>query len=268
MHHSKRILILPNAWDVPSARIFEEASFRAIATTSGGVSVSLGYPDGERISRQEMLEAVGRIAKSVLVPVSADMEAGFSQDVEGIADTAKGLISSGAIGLNIEDVIRENGSRVLVDKKTQMKKIETIRRIGDSIGIHIVINARTDAFRFAPGDKLERLEEIVVRANAYKEAGADCIFPFGVSDAQSISTLVEKIETPINIRAGGVAPTIPELEKLGVARASLATGPICATLGLLKIIAYEVKEKGTYESLTSGAITHDELNSLAVPRKI
>ncbi|MGI0090884.1 MAG: isocitrate lyase/PEP mutase family protein [Nitrososphaerales archaeon] len=262
LHHSGHILILPNAWDVPSARVFEDAGFPAVATSSGGVSASLGYPDGEKIPLDEMLGAVARIARSVSVPVSADMEAGFADSPRDIAKTTEGVISAGAIGLNVEDATRMN-DKPLADLEAQTQKIRMIRKTADSMGIPIVINARTDAFRFAPGDKPGRVQEVIARGNAYRVAGADCIFAFGVGDPETISQIVKKIDCPVNIRAGHNAPTIPELEKLGVARASVATGPICATLGLLKKIASELKQSGTYQSLTSEAITYEELNKLA-----
>jgi 2-methylisocitrate lyase-like PEP mutase family enzyme len=264
LHRSDRVLVLPNAWDVPSARIFEDCGFPAIATSSGGVSASLGYPDGEFISRAEMLGAVGRIAKAISVPLSADIETGFANNIEEIEELTKALISTGAIGLNIEDATRGNKDRPLFTFEEQIEKIKAIRRVSHSVGIPLVINARTDAFRYTK--EIDRLEETIARGNAYAGAGADCVFTFGVKDPTTIRAVVEKIQSPINIRAGLGTPTISELQSLGVARASLATGPVCSVLGHLKRIAEEIKERGTYRTLTEGAITHDELNKLAVHR--
>jgi 2-methylisocitrate lyase-like PEP mutase family enzyme len=263
MHRSDHILVLPNAWDVPSARVFENAGFPAIATSSGGVSVSLGYPDGENISRTEMISAIKRMAVVLSIPLTADMEAGFGSTTPEIEETTREIISSGAVGLNIEDASKKNKSTPLFEIEDQIVKIKAIRRISSLAGIPLVINARTDAFRHMPENS--RLEETIARGNAYREAGADCIFPFFVKDAISIGKLVEKINCPVNIRAGAGSPTISELEALGVARASLATGPVCSVFGHLKKIAMEIRQSGTYHTLTLDAITHDELNALAIP---
>lgn len=264
LHQSEHILVLPNAWDVPSARIFEDSGFPAIATSSGGISVSLGYPDGEFIGRDEMLLAIRRIATTIAVPLSADMEAGFAADLEEIEEMTRALISTGAIGLNIEDAAKRTKERKLFGIDDQIVKIKTIKRISFSTGIPLVINARTDAFHYVPEN--DRLEETIARANAYAKAGADCIFPFGVKDPASISAIVERVQCPINIRAGSGTPSISELQSLGVARASLATGPICSVFGHLKKIALEVKERGTYSTLIEDALTYEELNGLAVSR--
>lgn len=261
MHNSGQILVLPNAWDVPSARVYEECGFRAVATSSGGVSVSLGYPDGEKIPLGEMLSAVSRIARAVSVPLSADMEAGFAKNEEEIESMTRGLISSGAIGLNIEDETRVKDAP-LVDLESQQGKIKTIKRTAQSLDVPLVINARTDAYRFAQGDEKSKIEEVIRRGNAYRDAGADCIFAFGVLDPRAISEIVKRVNSPVNIRAGRGAPTIQELQDLGVARASIATGPICSTMGLLKRISIELREKGTYENLVNGAISYEELNKL------
>lgn len=261
MHSSGRILVLPNAWDVPSARIYEECGFQAVATSSGGVSVSLGYPDGQKIPLDEMLSAVSRIARAISVPLSADMEAGFAKTEQEIEVMTGGLIATGAIGLNIEDETRVKEAP-LIDLETQLGKIKAIKRTAESLDVPLVINARTDAYRFAQGDEKSKIEEVIRRGNAYKDAGADCVFAFGVLDPKAISEIVKRVNAPVNIRAGRGSPSIQELQDLGVARASIATGPICSTLGLLKRIAIELRDKGTYESLVNGAISYEELNKL------
>src|SRR5262247_2084362 len=103
LHKGPRILLLPNAWDAASARLFEAAGCSAIGTSSGGVAFSLGYPDGQRIPRQEMLAAVARIARAVTVPVTADVEAGYGPSPEAVAETVRGVLDAGAVGLNLED---------------------------------------------------------------------------------------------------------------------------------------------------------------------
>src|SRR2546425_4614515 len=264
LHHGKRILILPNGWDVPSARVFEDAGFPAIATSSAGLLVSLGYPDGEVIGRDEFVSAVGRIARLLSVPLSADVVAGFGTTTKEVLVTIKAILRTGAVGINIEDFAP--ATKKLYPIERQVENVKAIRKLGETAGIPLVINARTDALRFAEGDEGARLKEAVRRAIAYRDAGADCVYPMGLVDAASIASFVRALDLPINVMVRKGLPPISELERLGVARVSFGPSPSYAAMGLLKRAAKEVLEKGTYENLIEGAITFDELNALAVPR--
>src|SRR5229473_1157942 len=126
LHRGPRALILPNAWDVASARVFEDAGFSAIATTSAGIAFSLGYPDGQRIPREEMLARIGRIARAVHVPVTADIEAGYGSSTEAAATTTLELIQAGAIGMNLEDA-SGNPDEPLIDLQLAVEKIKAAR---------------------------------------------------------------------------------------------------------------------------------------------
>jgi 2-methylisocitrate lyase-like PEP mutase family enzyme len=143
LHRGEKILVLPNAWDVISARIVEDLGYPAIATTSAGVAAALGYPDGQRVSRREMLEVIARIAHAVEVPVTADMEAGYGTTPAEMADVARELILSGAVGLNLEDVTGDDES-TQVALNLQVEKIRAIQEASASAGVPLVINARTD----------------------------------------------------------------------------------------------------------------------------
>jgi 2-methylisocitrate lyase-like PEP mutase family enzyme len=264
LHHGKRILILPNGWDVPSARVFEDAGFPAIATSSAGMLVSLGYPDGEVIGRDEFVSAVGRIARVLSVPLSADIVAGFGKTTKEVLVTVKAILKTGAVGINIEDFA--HATKKLYPIERQIENVKAVRELGENEGIPIVINARTDALRFAEGDEGARLKEAVRRATAYRDAGADCVYPMGLVDAASIANFVKALDFPINVMVRKGLPPISELERLGVARVSFGPSPSYAAMGLLKRAAKEVLEKGTYENLIEGAITFDELNALAVSR--
>ncbi len=264
LHHGKRILILPNGWDVPSARVFEDAGFPAIATSSAGLLVSLGYPDGEMIGRDEFVSAIGRIASVLSVPLSADVVAGFGKTTKDVLVTVKAILKIGAVGINIEDFT--HATKKLFPIERQVENVKAIRKLGETVGVPLVINARTDALRFAEGDEGARFKEAVRRATAYRDAGADCVYPMGLTDAASIANFVKALDFPINVMVRKGLPPIRELQKLGVARVSFGPGPSYAAMGLLKRIAKEVLEKGTYENLTEGAITFDELNALAVPK--
>lgn len=261
LHHGPDILVLPNAWDVVSARIFELAGFPAIATTSAGIAAALGYPDGQRISRREMLEVVQRIAHGVALPVTADMEAGYGNTPEAVAETARSVLDAGAIGMNFEDKAGQ-ADAPLADMALQVAKIQAIREVAASRGIPFVLNARTDVFLAAVGEPESRLAHAIQRANAYRQAGADCLFIPGVRDSATIAQLAREINGPINILAVPGTPPIAELARLGVARVSVGSGPMRATLALVRRIAQELKEHGTYAAFTEATISHGEVNRL------
>jgi 2-methylisocitrate lyase-like PEP mutase family enzyme len=258
--HRGRILLLPNVWDVASARIVEEAGFTAVATTSAGVAFSLGYPDGEKISRDEMLARAARIAKAVKVPVTADVEAGYGARPEDAARTAREVIEEGAVGINLEDGT-EDPAHPLVELSLQLEKIHAIRETALKSGVLLVLNARTDVYLAEVGAQESRYDETLRRALAFRDAGADCVFVPGVRDIETISRLVRDVKCPVNILAGPGSPTVGELEQVGVARVSLGSGPMRATLGLMKRIAGELQASGTYTAM-QGAPSHGEVNRL------
>jgi 2-methylisocitrate lyase-like PEP mutase family enzyme len=260
LHTDPKLLILPNAWDVASARILEELGYPAIATTSAGVAFSLGYPDGQHISRKEMLGVVSRIAAAVRVPVTADMEAGYGTSAADMAETAKAVVEAGAVGMNLEDVTG-NTETSLVELNLQVDKIRTIVDASRAAGVPLVLNARTDIYLMPIGPVETRFERTVARLTAYRDAGADCLFAPGLSDGETIGKLVKALRAPLNILTGG-CPPLGELEKLGVARASTGSGVMSATLGLVRRIGKELMERGTYSALQEGAISFSELNGL------
>jgi 2-methylisocitrate lyase-like PEP mutase family enzyme len=260
MHKGGRILVLPNAWDVASARIIEESGFGAIATTSAGIAFALGYPDGQKISRDEMLDAVARIALRVKVPVSADVEAGYGNRPEDAAKTARAVIEAGAIGMNLEDATGDS-QNPLVELPLQLEKIAAVREACQIAGVPIVLNARTDVYLEQVGPVESRYDETLRRLAAYRDAGADCAFAPGIRDAATIQKLVADLGCPVNTLAGPGSPSIPELEKLGVARVSLGSSVMRATLGLLRRAAAELRSSGTYNAM-EGGIPHAELNQM------
>jgi 2-methylisocitrate lyase-like PEP mutase family enzyme len=264
LHQGNRILILPNAWDVPSARVFENEGFPAVATSSAGLMVSLGYPDGEVMSRGEFVSAVGRIARVLTVPLSVDIVAGFGSTTKEVLTTVKAILKTGGIGLNIEDFAHATKTLYPVDR--QVENVKAIRTLGNIVGVPLVINARTDALRFGVGDDEAKFEEAVRRATAYRDAGADCVYPMGLTEAASIGRFVKELDFPINVMVRKGLPTVNELERLGVARLSFGPSGSYAAMGLLKRAANEVLGRGTYENLVDGAIGFDELNSLALPK--
>ncbi len=261
LHDGPRILVLPNAWDAISARIFEAAGFPAVGTTSAGVANVLGYRDGEFAPREEVLFLVRRIASTVQIPVTADIEAGYGADsVEEVVKTVQGVLDAGAVGINLEDSAYE--ATELIDKGLQIEKIRAVRALGESAGVPIVINARTDAFHLSNLSAAEQFALAVERANAYREAGADCLFVPFVTDATVIGDLAKAINGPLNILALPGAPPVSALAVLGVGRVSVGAGPHRATLALTRKIAEELRDHGTYESITAETIPYPEVNAL------
>jgi 2-methylisocitrate lyase-like PEP mutase family enzyme len=261
LHDRTRILVLPNAWDAAGARIFEEAGFPAIATTSAGIAWALGYPDGERIGRDKMAEFVGRICRAVAVPVTAEMEGGYGPAPSDVAATVQAVIAAGAVGLNLEDA-RHDSESELWDMAGQVERIRPARAAAESAGVRLVINARTDVYLHSVGAESERFDHAVRRANAYREAGADCLFIPGVRDAAVIGALAQAVNGPINILAGPGTPPIPELQKLGVARVSVGSGPMRAALTLLRRIAEDLRGSGDFTSFGRDVVSHAEVNRL------
>jgi 2-methylisocitrate lyase-like PEP mutase family enzyme len=252
-HHGGEILVLLNSWDVGSSKLIEASGYKAVATTSMGIAASLGYPDCQVIQLAEMLAAITGIVNAVEVPVSVDIEAGYGDDLEEIIDSVGQIIATGIVGINIEDSVDMNP--VLVDEQAFCERISAIRRLSDSMGFHLVINARTDSFYTSSGSAQQKLAESIRRGNKYREAGADCIFVQPVWDRETIATLVKEIDAPINILSNptigaGLPPSIRELQDLGVARVSLGSSLMKATLALIKKVADELSEKGTYGILS------------------
>jgi 2-methylisocitrate lyase-like PEP mutase family enzyme len=260
LHHGSKALLLPNVWDVASARIIEQAGFDAIATTSAGVAFSLGYPDGQKISSAEMFARIGRIAKAVQVPVTADVEAGYGQSPEHAAATARAVVEAGAAGMNLEDGTGDP-AQPLVELSLQLEKIRAMREAALKTGILLVLNARTDVYLDEVGPSERRYDLAVQRGLAYRDAGADCVFVPGLGDLDTIARLANDLKCPLNILAGAGSPSVSELEKAGVARISLGSGPMRATLGLLSRLADELKNSGTY-SLLEGVPSHAEVNKM------
>ena len=246
LHRGPQVLVLPNAWDVVSAKLVERAGAKAVATSSAAVAWSLGYADGERVPTGEMLGVVERIVRAVSVPVTADLEAGYGD----AAATAEAAVQAGAVGMNLEDGAGDPAEHV--------RRIEAVREV---VGDRLVVNARTDVFLRHAGKRWDRFDDAVGRANAYLAAGADCVYPIGVTDADVIRRLVEEIRGPINVLARPGVPPIPELEQLGVRRVTVGSGLAQVALGAADGGARELLQDGTVTFL-EGAIRGDELNRL------
>ncbi|MBV8201464.1 MAG: isocitrate lyase/phosphoenolpyruvate mutase family protein [Acidobacteria bacterium] len=262
--HGRPILVLPNAWDVASARVVEAAGARAVATSSAAVAAALGYPDGERLPREQMLQAVRRIAAAVAVPVTADVEAGYGRSHEELAATIRGVLAAGAVGINLEDGTGARGDDAapLRPLAEQVERIRTVRAAAAAAGVPLVINARVDVYLAEAGPAEGRFAETVRRCNAYREAGGDCLFVPGVSDAGLIARLVREAGGPLSLLAGRATPPAAELERLGVVRLSAGSGLMRAALGFVRDAARELLTEGTHQRLFAGSLSAAEWQAL------
>jgi 2-methylisocitrate lyase-like PEP mutase family enzyme len=261
MHQGPPILILPNAWDAVTARLFVKAGARAIATTSAGIAATLGYADGQKVPRELMVEAIARIARVVDVPVTADIESGYAASPKDLHESIRAVINAGAIGFNLEDAAG-NSSQPLFALEHQIERIRAARVAGDNANVRVVINARTDVYLAKVGEPATRFAETVRRLNAYREAGADCLFVPGVTDIPTLTQLVRSVPGPLNVLAGPGMPPVADLQLIGIARLSVGSGIMRATLALARDAADELLQKGTYNTFLDRNIPYNEVNEL------
>ena len=220
LHHGAQPLLLPNVWDVASAHAVAGAGFPVIATSSHAVAASLGYPDNDSMPVEEAFGAIARISRTIDVPMTADLEAGYRLPAP---ELVRRLLDAGAVGCNLEDT-DHHGPGVLAPIATQVERLRAVREAGRAAGVPIVINARIDVFLREAGEPESRLPEAIRRGQAYASAGADCLYPIGLGDPAAIETFMREVGAPVNIwlRPGG--PSRATLAGLGVARISLAGG--------------------------------------------
>lgn len=256
LHISGEPLVLINAWDAASARIAEVAGAHAIATTSAGVAWSLGAPDGDALGRDLAIDLIARIVATVSVPVTADIESGYGTTPGDVGATVRGVLTAGASGVNIEDALH-TGPASLRDVNDQCARLAAARAAADDAGLPLYINARIDTFLLGVGG----LDDTVARATAYLAAGADGVFVPGVTQPETIATLVAAIPAPVNVLGGPGASSVPELAKLGVARVSLGSAVAESAYTVMRRAAEETLSAGTYTTLAD-ALDYASLNTL------
>ncbi len=247
-HRGPPLLLLPNAWDAMSARIFVAAGFDAIATTSGGVAWALGYADGEQTPWAEVVAATARIVRAAGVPVTADIEAGYGETPDAVMNSVAEIIRAGAVGVNLEDGI-PRGTVPIRSIADAVDRIRAAREAARAAAVPIVINARTDLYLRNIGDEGSRFEETVKRGKAYLGAGADCFYPISLRDPATIGRMVKALEAPININVRAGLPSVAELEALGVARASTASAVSLMAMATTRQIAEELRRTGRFDAL-------------------
>jgi 2-methylisocitrate lyase-like PEP mutase family enzyme len=263
LHRGPPLLLMANAWDAITARLFEAEGFAAVATTSGGVSWALGYADGEAAPWDEVVGQTARIARAVSVPVTADIETGFGATPEAVARSIGDIIKAGAVGVNLEDGIPGPVPIRPIDEA--VARIRAAREAARAAGVPIVINARTDLYLKQIGDEASRFDAAVGRGKADFGAGADCFYPIGLRDAGTIGRLVAALEAPININVRAGWPSVAELEALGVARVTTATQLTLVALAATREVAREIKATGRFDAINP-AIGHPEMQQLMAKR--
>lgn len=249
-HKELPLLLLPNVWDPMSARLFVHAGFSALATTSGGLAWALGYPDGEAAPWTELVAATQRIVSTVQVPVTADIEAGYGATPQEVATHVAEIIRAGVVGINLEDGLRGSGA-LIRSMEDATARIRAAREAAAAEGVPIVINARSDLYHLEHYDERSRFTETVARCKSYLMAGADCVYPFGLRDLGVIAEVVSAVGAPVNITGRAGMPGATELERLGVARVTIASAPALVTMAAIMTLAKELRDTGNFEMLAA-----------------
>lgn len=214
LHRGAEILVLPNAWDAASAAVMADAGAKAVATSSAAVAWAHGYPDGDALPIDKVVETIGAVTRVVDVPVTADIEGGYTDDLGELVENVTRVVEAGAVGINLED-----GKRA---PELHAAKIEAIKK---ALGDRLFVNARTDVYLAGLAEGHAAYAETVARAERYRAAGADGIFVPGPSDADLIGRLAGEIRLPLNVMGWTGVPDAGRLQALGVRRLSSATNP-------------------------------------------
>ena len=257
-HHQKTLLLLPNVWDILTARLMVSAGFPSLATASFSVAATNGYQDGEKIPFDKLIDVVTRIAGGVDVPLSVDFERGYASDLPSLSDNVKRLIGAGAVGVNIED--RTPDGKGLIAADVHCRKIETIREAGRKSGVHIVINARTDAYLLKLN--ADYIAETIERGKAYQKAGADCFYPVAMDNYPDIERVVGEVSLPMNVLLTKPVADLRKLEQLGVARVSLGPATLRYALTKLKTMVTALHDYDTRELFAQDLLASPDVMSL------
>lgn len=256
--HNGSPLVLPNVWDAGSAAVIANAGAEAIATSSAGVSWSLGYRDGEQISRNAMAEVVRRIVRVVDLPVSVDIEAGYGPEPADVAATVTAMLDAGAIGVNLEDSQRPGGP--LFDVDAQCARIEAAKVAASAAGFDdFFVNARTDVYLFEIGEPCGRLDEVIRLGRAYADAGADGFFVPWLLELDVLKVLVAEISLPVNVSALPGGPSVSGFADVGVQRISLGSGVAQTAMAAAMNTAHDALRQGTFDRI-AGALDFAEMN--------
>ncbi len=256
--HTEGLLILPNAWDAGSARLMENLGAKAVATTSAGVAGAHGHADGNHLPARLLVATVTEMARGLRVPLTVDMEAGYSEDPAAVAETAAALIDAGAVGINLED---GSGTPELL-----CRKIEAVKRAAARLGVDLFVNTRTDVYLHNLAPQPQRVAETLARAAQYRSAGADGLFVPGLSAPDDIRAIASGAGLPLNVMALPSLPPTPELEALGVRRLSAGIAIAQAVFGKASAMAAAFLRDGVSNPKAEGTMTYPQLNALMTGR--
>ncbi|MBW7858033.1 MAG: isocitrate lyase/phosphoenolpyruvate mutase family protein [Leptonema sp. (in: Bacteria)] len=264
LHQKKNPLILPNIWEPLGALMLQDLGYCAVATSSSAMAYINGLPDGEKVTFDEFVKQLGRISAAVNIPVSADIESGFATDNRQLKSNIEALLKTGIVGINFEDSSKQTGQ--LLSIEDQVEKIKLIRATANQYNIPLFINARIDTY--SKGQHLDKLDETLKRAAAYKKAGADSIFPILIQDIEQIQSLVTQCDLPINVMLLPHSPSLAELKDAGVARISLGSGFLKIGLQAMKRAALQLKDLEGQNEIDQNEISSSYLNRLIAVSKL
>jgi len=262
LHHSGKLLILPNIWDPLGALLLEDLSFPAVASASAAIAFTNGYDDGENIPFDSLLALLKKIVNSVNIPVSADIESGFAQSDQQLIENIKQFLETGIVGINVEDTDKKTNS--LLSVELACERIRLIKKTSEEMGISLFINSRTDVYIRGKGfDTPEsKLEETLKRGSAYRNAGADCFYPITMNREEDIKKTVDQLRMPVNVLVMDGIPKLNVLNEMGVARVSLGPGFLKTAIQSMKNLAIKLQNSEGITDIIENEITSPYLKSL------
>jgi 2-methylisocitrate lyase-like PEP mutase family enzyme len=266
LHHSGRLLILPNIWDSLGAMLLRDLGYPAIATASASVAFANGYDDGENISFDELLMLLKKIILNVDIPVTADIESGYAENEQQLKKNIQQLIEAGIAGINLEDTDKHTNSLLPIER--QCEKIRLIRNVCEEMNTQLVINARTDVYIHNKDNGINNLEETIKRGIAYKAAGAGCFYPITMQNPGDITLTVKQLQMPVNILLMPGIPELADLQNMGVARVSLGPGFLKIAVQAMKNLAVKLLHHDGIDEITGNEITSAYLKDLMTKKEV
>lgn len=261
LHHNGKLLVLPNIWDPLGASLLESMGYPAVATASASIAFSNGYPDEEKIPFADLLVILQRIVRQVKIPVTADIERGYAKNDYTLSENIKKLIDTGIAGINIEDGSHDDDSLTAV--KLQCKKIGLIKNTALAMGTPFFINARTDVYlKGIFSSEKEKLDDVIRRGNAYKDAGADGFYPIFLKARDEMEAVVKAVALPVNILLLPGVPDFGTLQQTGVTRLSLGPGFLKIAINAMKNTAEKLLRHTGMDEVKENPVTTAYLNSL------
>lgn len=259
LHHSGKLLVLPNIWDSLGAMLLEDLGYPAVATASASVALSNGFDDGEKIPFSELLGIIKKITHHVNIPVTADIESGYAENDFQLKENILQLLDAGIAGINIEDTDKK--THTLFPVETQCKRIRLIKNICAETGRQLFVNARSDVY-LQTDNLQDKLKQTLERGEAYKEAGADCFYPITMHKKEEIITTVNRLQMPVNIILMPGVPALKELESIGVARVSLGPSFLKTAIQAMKKLAVKLQQSEGLDDIADNEITSAYLKGI------